>query len=116
MAKKKDQKTQEVIGVKDEFAQLHEKMQKIAYQNQKYKKDSVIEFTGANFAEVLNSTSAYSQAVRDAKTVLKDMYNYFSEIEVKVNKIQLKLAQMHCDNVDNGLTETVEVISQKDGE
>jgi seryl-tRNA synthetase len=115
MANKEDQNGQEVIGIKDEFSKLQERMEDIKYHNQRYLTDSTIELSGANFAEVLNATSAYSAAIRDTKAVIKDIYNYFSDLEVKVNKIHLKLAELHCDNVDNGLTETIEKTVEEDG-
>lgn len=113
MAKK--EKVQEKIQVKDELTELQKKWSDAKYHDQKYLKDSEIILSGSDFAELLNATSSYAQAMKDTKTLLKDVYNYYATLETSISKIQIKLAEIHCNNVDAGLTETMIKEEETDG-
>ncbi len=109
-------KKQEKIEIRDEYQDLRDRWSDVKYHNQRYLKDSEITISGGTFAELLNATSGYAKAMTDTKKLLIDVVKYYQEIEVNISKIQIKIVEMHCNNVDAGLTEPIEVKTEEDGD
>ncbi len=113
MAKKKP--AQESIKVKEELTDLQNRWADEKYQGQTYIADVEIVISGSTFADLLNATTSYALAMKDTKKLLTDVYKYYTTLEESIHKLQVKLAEMHCDNVDAGLTKPT-VKKEKDGE